>query len=216
MRNYLNSLFTHLENKDHVIWDWNGTLLSDIDHAVRTVNRLLSEEQLPTTTVSQYKAIFGFPVLDYYKKLGFNTQPEYFLDLCDRFNRYFYEGIHTLNLWPGARELLAEVKAAGKRQSVLSASEHHMLVHSLKHFDVSHLFDHVFGIFDKTAASKVERGLELIRTAGLPPEKTVLIGDTDHDLEVGKAMGIDVILVEHGHQCVTRLREVHHTVVKVL
>lgn len=90
-----------------------------------------------------------------------------------------------------------------------------MLLHSLEHFEISHLFDHIFGIFDKTAASKLERGRELIETARMPKEATVLIGDTDHDLEVGTELGIDVILVEHGHQCPIKLKSVHHQVVKV-
>jgi phosphoglycolate phosphatase len=208
-------LLEHVQDKQHVIWDWNGTLLSDIDHAVKTVNRLLKEEGLPLTTVEAYKRIFGFPVVDYYEKLGFNIEPEYFLRLCERFNDYFYEGLSGLQLWPGARDVLGGIKAGGKIQSVLSASEHTMLLHSVKVFEVEHLFDHVFGIFDKTAGSKVDRGHELIRQAGLARESTVLIGDTDHDLEVGEALGIDVILVEHGHQCPTRLREAHHTVLSV-
>jgi phosphoglycolate phosphatase len=139
--------------------------------------------------------------------------------LCERFNEVFYSGLASCSLWPGARELLTKIKASGKVQSLLSASEHTMLLKSLDHFELGHVFDHVFGIFDKTAASKVERGLELMKTAAitnaLSAKDTVLIGDTDHDLEVGEAMGIDVILVEHGHQTADRLRAVHHHVVKV-
>ncbi|MBX3022864.1 MAG: HAD hydrolase-like protein [Bdellovibrionales bacterium] len=212
----MDSLHEHIKGKTHIIWDWNGTLLADIDHAVKTVNRILEEEKLPLTTVESYKSIFGFPVIEYYKKLGLPTEPNYFLGLCDRFNQYFHEELHKLELHPGARNILASIKAAGKTQSLLSASEHHRLLECVRTFKVESFFDHVYGIFDKTAASKVERGLELIRTTNTPKHKTVLIGDTDHDLEVGQAMGIEVILVEHGHQNPNRLRGVHKNVVKVL
>lgn len=211
----MNKLSAHLQTKQHVIWDWNGTLLSDLDHALASVNRLLAEEGLPQTTAEAYKQIFGFPVVDYYAELGFDTSPRNFLQLCERFNTYFYEGLKSCRLWPGARELLGEIKLSGKKQSLLSASEHAMLLESVKLFGVERLFDHVFGIYDKTATSKVDRGLELMRVAGVDPKHTVLIGDTDHDLEVGEAMGVDVILVTHGHQCPTRLRAKHHTVVDV-
>ncbi len=66
------------------------------------------------------------------------------------------------------------------------------------------------------AGSKVARGRELIARVNEPLEQTVLIGDTDHDLEVGKALGIDVILVDHGHQDILRLQKVHSKVLKVL
>jgi phosphoglycolate phosphatase len=212
----MNALHPHLETKRHVIWDWNGTLLSDIEHAVRTVNRLLSEEKLAPTNVEDYKRIFGFPVIDYYKVLGFDTSPEKFHELCERFNDYFYEGLHLCEMWPGARETLAHVHRSGKTQSLLSASEHNLLLSSVKKFQIEEFFHHVQGIADKKAGSKVDRGLQLMKKVGIAPEQTILIGDTDHDLEVGHALGIDVILVEHGHQCATRLRAIHHNVLKVL
>lgn len=206
----------HLQDKKHVIWDWNGTLLADLDHAVAVVNQLLKEENLATTNVDHYKKIFGFPVIDYYKKLGFDTSPKKFSELCDRFNELFHAGLHQCQVWPGMTELLSEIKDSGKTQSLLSASEHTFLLQSVNQFKVSHLFDNVVGIADKLAGSKVEYGRKLMATVPIHARDTILIGDTDHDLEVAEALGIDMILVEHGHQCVTRLREVHHTVLKVI
>ena len=211
----MQSLLNHLADKKHVIWDWNGTLLGDLDHAVDVLNQILREEGRPEVTLDEYRKVFGFPIIDYYSRLGLDTSPQKFLDLCDRFNRYFYSGLHRCELWPGVRETLTEVKAAGKIQSVLSASEQKALEDSLKLFKLTGLFDNTYGIFNSTGDSKVGRGHELVNFVGVPKEQTVLIGDTDHDLEVGEALGIDVILVDHGHQCPLRLREVHHTVVNV-
>lgn len=209
-------LHPHLADKKHVIWDWNGTLLSDIEHAVRVTNRLLREEGLPETTVANYKSIFSFPVINYYKKLGFDTSAAKFHDLCERFNQHFHDELHQCALWPGARETLEFVKLNGKTQSVLSASEHNLLQGSIAQFGLQDLFDHVVGIADKKAGSKVDRGRELMKRVGLPPEVTIMIGDTDHDLEVGQALGIDIILVEHGHQDTARLKAAHSRVMKVL
>ncbi|HMN68759.1 MAG TPA: HAD hydrolase-like protein [Bdellovibrionales bacterium] len=211
----MKNLHAHFEGKKHVIWDWNGTLLSDIEHAVESVNALLKQENLGQVTVDEYKKAFGFPVLDYYKRLGFNCEPESFKNLCERFNDYFYNGLHRCELWPGARETLNYVRASGRLQSVLSASEQNALNHSVIHYDVAKYFDHVVGIANKFADSKIERGRELIARVATKPDETVLIGDTDHDLEVGEALGIDVILVEHGHQCSTRLRAKHPKVIAV-
>lgn len=212
----MNTVISHIENKQHVIWDWNGTLLGDIDHILRITNRLLKEEGLSPITLEKYKAIFGFPVIDYYAKIGFNTDRAKFLDLCERFNQHFVEGLHTCELWPGAKETLAEIKRLGKVQSVLSASEQNILQHQMQHYSLEAFFDHVHGIADKAAGSKVDRGHELMKKAGIAPEDTVMIGDTDHDLEVGHALGIEVILVDHGHQHADRLRKIHHKVLKLI
>lgn len=212
----MDQLKTRIEGKKHVIWDWNGTLLADLEYAVDVVNTLLKEEGLAPTTVDHYKKIFGFPVIEYYKKLGFDTSPKKFAELCDRFNHLFHHGLHVCDLWPGLREVLTEVKQSGKIQSLLSASEHNNLLNSVRQFKVEHLFDNVVGIADKLAGSKVDFGRKLMQKVAIHPADTILIGDTDHDLEVAQALGIDIILVEHGHQCPTRLRAVHHTVLKVI
>ena len=82
-------------------------------------------------------------------------------------------------------------------------------------FALEPYFDFVYGIEDKLAASKLHRGHDLIRASGVAPGKTILIGDTDHDLEVAQALGISVVLVTHGHQSTERLRRIHQNVVDV-
>jgi phosphoglycolate phosphatase len=206
----------HFEGKRHVIWDWNGTLLNDLEHALKSGNVLLKEEGLPQVSLEEYRKHFGFPVIEYYRRLGFDVSADNFRKLSHRFQELFAGGLGTCELWPGVREILARVKASGRMQSILSASEQGVLELSIKHFGIAEHFDHLTGIFNKEAAGKVDRGHELIKKAGVPPEETILIGDTDHDFEVAEALGIDVILVEHGHQTPERLRAVHHKVLKVL
>ena len=72
----------------------------------------------------------------------------------------------------------------------------------------------IFGIDNKFAGSKIDRGHELIRLSGIPLSETIILGDTLHDLEVAKALGIDAILISHGHQCPTRLRPHHEKVIE--
>ena len=82
-------------------------------------------------------------------------------------------------------------------------------------FELAPYFDFVFGVEGRQGAGKMRRGHELMQASGIAPGHTVLIGDTDHDLEVGYALGISVILVTHGHQSAERLRRIHHHVVDV-
>jgi phosphoglycolate phosphatase len=212
----MKSILPHLKNKKHVIWDWNGTLLADIQHVIEITNTMLREKNLPALTVERYKQVFGFPIAEYCRKIGFDLNHEDFLRHCEDFNRLFVEGLHTCSLWPGVEEMLREIKLSAKLQSLLSASEQGILNHQISVFGLEKYFDHVYGIADKAAVSKVSRGHELMKKAGVDPAHTILIGDTDHDLEVGNALGVEVILVEHGHQHADRLRKVHHKVLKLI
>lgn len=205
-------LSKYLAPFEHVIWDWNGTLLSDVDYAVRTVNRLLSKRNLPLIDRARYQKTFCFPIKDYYQKIGLPTDDSTFKDLCEEFVDLFMEGIFDCPLNPGVLEILSEVKNKNKLQSILSASDQENLDRMITAFQLRPFVDHVFGIADKFAASKVTRGFELIAASNVPVTKTVLVGDTDHDLEVGKALGISVILLSHGHQSKERLDKIHDVV----
>ena len=211
----MTQLYDSLGHKDHVIWDWNGTLLSDVDHSLAVMNRLLGEAALPAIDLARHRREFKFPVSEYYESLGFDVAPAIFGPLCERYTRLFHDGLDRCALWPGARELLTTIKASGRRQSLLSLTQHDLLLKNVDHYGVTHLFDFVVGHVDTRAASKIERGFELMARIQSDPERTVLIGDTDHDLEVGEALGVAVILVDHGHQCPTRLRARHHHVVSL-
>ncbi len=81
----MQQLFHRLGDIDHVIWDWNGTLLNDVPHAVETINFMLEPRGLPLMNIERYREVFSFPVRRYYETLGFDLQAESFAHLCDQF-----------------------------------------------------------------------------------------------------------------------------------
>jgi phosphoglycolate phosphatase len=208
------ALLHEVAHKRHIIWDWNGTLLDDLEHNVATMNWLLSSEGLPSITVDHHREHFGFPVRDYYEKLGFDVSTARFPVLCQQFNARFHENIDRCTLAAGSMELVEQLRMMGKKQSILSATEQETLSRSVAQFGIDHYFDHVCGIANDQAASKLDRGHALLAESGIDPRDTVLIGDTIHDLEVGKALDVEVVLLAHGHQSSERLRAAHRTVLQ--
>lgn len=195
---------------DHIIWDWNGTLLDDVALCVSVNNILLNDHGLPALTVERYQRIFAFPVRDYYRELGFDFEQTPFEGLAERYVAVYDEEAKSADLHDGVRDMLGAVKEAGKTQSVLSAANESHVHDMMGHFDLWHFFDHVFGIADRYAASKVERGHDLISHSGIAADRTLLVGDTDHDHEVGEALGADVLLIAGGHNSFDRLSALHH------
>ena len=54
-----------------ILWDWNGTLLDDVELCVDALNRLLQSYGYPQRyDRNQYRAIFGFPIEEYYIRAG--------------------------------------------------------------------------------------------------------------------------------------------------
>lgn len=195
---------------DHIIWDWNGTLLDDIALCVSVNNELLRAHGLPELTVERYQRIFGFPIRDYYRDLGFDFDATPFEGLAEHYVTVYEAEAKHAALHDGVTEMLGAVKAGGKTQSVLSAANESHVHDMMDHFALWEFFDHVFGIGDRYAASKIERGHDLISHSGVPAKRTLLVGDTDHDHEVGEALGADVLLIAGGHNSFDRLSALHH------
>jgi phosphoglycolate phosphatase len=216
MKPYLiDQLHSAIKGRRHIIWDWNGTLLDDVGHAVSVMNTLLEEHELPRLDRDRYRKIFDFPVLHYYQALGFNFENESFENLCHKFVDRFMAGFRDLPLIPEMKSVLMKLHQEGLYQSVLSATDQPNLNSMVAHFELNNVFRLVFGIDNKFASSKIDRGHELIQLSEIPKGETVIIGDTLHDLEVAKALGIDAVLIAHGHQCATRLRPHHEMVIEI-
>lgn len=183
----------------HLIWDWNGTIVNDAPLAVQIVNEMLTQQSLPNTDLTTYRQQFCHPVESYYAAVGFDFNRFSFEQICQYFGGRYHASRDELELHAGCHYLLSN-RSTEQQQSILSAASQSSLDHCLKHHQIEHLFNNVFGLDNHHAVSKVERGKELLAASGICPSETLLIGDTDHDYEVSQALGIDCLLIAVGHQ----------------
>ena len=183
-----------------VIWDFNGTILDDVQLATRSMNELLHRRKLPTIDKAKHKRIFRFPVSDYYRHLGFDLNREEQRDISDEFHRVYQSDIGSCSLNPGIAEALDFQEKHGIDQFVLSAAEEEMVVSWVRIHGIQEHFKGVYGLSDRLAASKEQRCRDLIDDFNLDPSVTLFIGDTDHDVEVARAVGCRPIVVLQGHQ----------------
>lgn len=193
----------------HIIWDWNGTLLDDAWLCVDVMNGMLAERNLPLKTVEQYRDLFDFPVRDYYEKLGYDFKSEPFdkvgMEFIIRYNRRHLETA----LHPEVQTVLERLQILGIRQYILSAREHSELIMETQKLDVAQYFTQIRGLDDHYAHGKTGIGLELLADIGCSPYHVIFIGDTCHDAEVAREMGIDCILIPHGHHSIERLKNMN-------
>lgn len=189
----------------HVIWDFNGTILSDMQAGIDSTNEMLAARGLPLLkSIEQYRGMFDFPVKDYYRRLGFDLEKEdYHTCLAPLWVSLYLEKSKSSPLFDGVQPLVAALRQAGIRQSILSASQKEMMLEQLKERGALLWFDEIWGTDTIHAYGKTE--LAEAWKAAHPNEIAVLIGDTVHDCAVAKAIGADCILVAAGHQDRARL-----------
>ncbi len=190
-----------------VIWDWNGTLLDDAQYCVDIVNQLLLRRNLSPIQLPRYLEVFGFPLQDYCRRLGFDLDSESFEDISSEFMELYEERRWQCPLREGALDILSGLQEKGIKQAILSAYRQQTLDELVDYFALRPHFAYVVGVDNDLAQGKVATGVHWLQAAGWDPHQAVMIGDTDHDLEVARALGTDCVLVAGGHQSRPRLEK---------
>lgn len=185
---------------EHFIWDFNGTILDDLEITIDSINGVLHARKLPTITVRTHREGFRFPIQDYYRDLGFDLQAESFESLSREYHALYMQRIHECGMYDGVEETMAYLQNRGVRQYVLSALHEPLLHESVDMLGIGEYFDAVYGLDDLLARSKTERGLALRDDFALRPDRTALLGDTEHDMEVARALGVLPVAAGWGHQ----------------
>jgi phosphoglycolate phosphatase len=192
--------------RPYIIWDWNGTLLDDVNAAVAALNRMLLKRGLPATTKEYYRNHFGFPVRPFYAELGVDLENDSWDEICDDFHNFIAEEKEQY-LRTDTIMALQLVKDNGIGQSILSALRQDLLLRDTAKYGVADYFDFIYGVDNLDGATKLSRGYELLEVLSQEGKKNLFfIGDTLHDAEVAQALGAVSVLVSCGHQTPDRLK----------
>ena len=189
-----------------VFWDWNGTLLDDMQVCLDIMDRILARRGVaPIGTLERYRAIFTFPVKDYYALAGLDLAGENFLDLAEEYMSDYRAHEKDCPLVPGARETLMALNAMGVGQILASASRQDDLERQVKAHGLDGAFSAVLGMSDDLGGGKAGLAAGYMRREGIDPEEALFVGDTVHDFEVAQSIGCRCVLIAGGHQSVERL-----------
>lgn len=203
-----------IEKYKHIIWDWNGTLMNDVDLCVELINQLLEPRGLKTLAREDYRNIFTVPVRDYYAKVGFDFSKESFEYLGKLWIDEYEKRKFECGLYEGIANILERVNKLGIGQSILSAYAQPTLDLMVEHYDIKKYFTHVVGLDNIYAAGKIHLGIDLMKKLGNGKGETLIIGDMIHDFEVAQEIGADCVLLASGHQSYERLAKTGAKVVE--
>ena len=199
----------------YCIWDFNGTILDDVELGIYAINELFKAHGMEKRIErEEYCAKFDFPIIDYYRRVGFDFEKTPYEELAVEWVNIYFSNFDKACLFGDVNSALQFFKANGVRQSVLSASERKSLISQIEDFGIKDYFEEIMGIDNIYAASK----LMLARAwrEKHPDESVMFIGDTTHDIETAKILGADCYIVCAGHQSRERFDGCDATVVESL
>ena len=200
----------------HIIWDWNGTLVDDVDLCVEILNQELTIRDISEISVRHYKEKFFFPVNEFYETLGLPSNGTEYECLNETYIREYRARYKECDLHFGARETLEKLISKGISHSILSAGKRADVESFTRHFGVNSLFLEIDGASNIEAKGKDERALDHLSRFGFHQSEVILVGDSCHDWEVAQLIGCNAILFEHGHVEGDRLKMLSSSTIKYL
>ncbi len=192
----------------YIIWDWNGTILDDLQMNFEVENTLLSRRgRRLIKDLDEYQEKFQFPIIKFYESLDFDLENEKFEDIAREYVLEFDERFYELEIFSDAESVIREFKYKGIEQIILSQTEQRWLEKQVRAHDIDYLFTELLGARDIYVKGKVSIALGWITQNDIDTSQVLMVGDTLHDYEVAETIGCDCILIARGHQSRERLSE---------
>lgn len=183
----------------YIIWDWNGTIMDDVEIALDAVNDMLSQWHRPAISLQEYRKAMDTPIIHFYEHF-FNMKVTSFEWIAARFHEYYAANQERLSLHEGVLQQLEKFHQAGCRQFVLSSSATDIIGRYATSYGIHDYFETILGADNLLSESKIQRAVTYCKEQQIDLTYAVLVGDTVHDYEVARELGVDCVLLACGHQ----------------
>ena len=181
-----------------ILWDFNGTVMNDVDASTGAVNAMLARRGLPTITREWYTLHLVMPLERFYGDIGFDMQTERiealskeFQQECAKFER---------PVFPEVQAALERFFQKGYRQLLFSSLFHEVLMSQARERGIEGYFETIVGRQDRSLGGKEEAVAACLKEKGIDPATVLIVGDLTTDWDMAEFVGCPCALIEKGHQ----------------
>lgn len=183
---------------DLIAFDWDGTLFDSTRIIVRCIQRAVVDVggALPSDKAAAY--VIGMGLMQALAHAAPDVPEDKYPELAARYRHHYVAHQDDLSLFEGVLPLLEELKARHHRLAVATGKSRRGLDYALRTAQLK-------GVFDGSRTADETHGKphplmlqELMREFGAAPQRTLMIGDTTHDLQMALNAGCAAVGVSYG------------------
>ena len=183
---------------DLVVFDWDGTLFDSTRLIARCIQSACADVGTAVPSHEQASYVISLGLGDALRHAAPELPRERYPELADRYRHHYLASQHDVVIFEGTRAMLEQLRAAGHGLGVATGKTRRGLDAALQSTELDVLFD-ATRTADETAGKPDPRMLaELMREIGVTPRRTLMIGDTTHDLQLAANAGCDSVAVAFG------------------
>jgi phosphoglycolate phosphatase len=191
---------------DLIVFDWDGTLMDSTATIVKCIQSAARDLGLPVPSDASASHVIGLGLAEAMQAVMPDIQPALYPRMVERYRYHFLTKDHQLVLFPGVTEMLGDLSNEGYFLAVATGKSRVGLNRALNATGLLSIFDST-RCADETFSKPHPAMLqELTRELGQDLRRTVMIGDTTHDLMMATNAGAAGVAVEFGAHPVSQLQ----------
>jgi phosphoglycolate phosphatase len=195
-----------LADFEAVVFDWDGTLIDSTPTIARSIQAAAADLGLPVPDFEQASHVIGLGLQDALARAVPTLPASRAAEFSARYRVHYLAQDHTLELFPGARELVEALSAHGMPLAIATGKSRVGLERVLQATGLGRFFA-AYRCADQTHSKPHPAMLlELADELALAPSRLLMIGDTTHDLEMAAAAGAGAVGLTHGAHNVADLQ----------
>jgi len=183
---------------DLIAFDWDGTLFDSTGLIVRCIQAACRDVGTPVPDDMQAAYVIGLGLMDALKHAVPDLPVERYPELGRRYRHHYMAWQHEIVLFDGTLQMLQALKARNHWLAVATGKSRRGLDEALASARLESFFDST-RTADQTASKPDPLMLrELMSELGADPSRTLMIGDTTHDLQLAANAGVASVAVSYG------------------
>jgi len=183
---------------DLVVFDWDGTLFDSTALIVRAIQAACADLGIAVPSDADAAYVIGLGLHEALRHAAPALPPARYPELGRRYRDHYLARQHELSLFDGTLPMLAALKSRNRLLAVATGKSRRGLDEALAHAQLRGMFD-ATRTADETAGKPHPRMLlELMNELDVAPGRTLMIGDTTHDLQLAANAGTACIAVAYG------------------
>jgi phosphoglycolate phosphatase len=183
---------------DLVVFDWDGTLFDSTALIVRCIQHACRDVGSPVPSDTDAAYVIGLGLVDALRHVAPDLPESRYPELGNRYRHHYFASQHELTLFPGTLDMLHALKERHHWLAVATGKGRRGLDDALAHSQLKGLFDGTRTADETASKPHPLMLLELMREFGADPERTLMIGDTTHDLQLARNAGTPSVAVSFG------------------
>ncbi len=183
---------------DLIVFDWDGTLFDSTALIVKSMQAAAVDLGLDAPSRERASYVIGMGLIEALAHALPGLPQDRYPELGQRYRHHYFASAHEVTLFDGVPAMLQALKARHHWLAVATGKSRRGLDEALAAVDMVRLFDGTRTADETAGKPNPQMLLELMREFGADPARTLMIGDTTHDLQLARNAGCEAIAVTYG------------------